>query len=61
VATGEGYGVCELCFQTATAQEVANAAIALPTEELSDALDQTAIAAGESSGSTVIAFVLNAV
>jgi hypothetical protein len=32
----------------------------LPTEELSETLDQTAIAAGESSGSTIIAFVLNA-
>jgi Fe-S-cluster containining protein len=61
VATGEGYGVCELCFQTATAPEVANAAIVLPGAELSDALDQAAVAAGESSGSTVIAFVLNAV
>lgn len=61
VATGEGYGVCELCFQTASAQEVADAAIVLPTEEQSAALDQVAIAAGESSGSTVIAVVLNAV
>jgi Fe-S-cluster containining protein len=61
VAVGEGFGVCQLCFQNATAQEVAEAAIVLPAGELSDALDQAAIAAGESSGSTVIAFVLNAV
>jgi len=61
VATGEGYGVCEICFQTASAQEVADAAIVLPPEELSETLDQAAIAAGESSGSAVIAFVLNAV
>jgi len=60
VATGEGYGVCELCFQTATVQEVAKAAIVLPAEELSESLDQAAVAAGESSGPTVIAFVLNA-
>ncbi len=61
IATGEGYGVCELCFQNATAQEVSNAAIMLPAGELSENLDQAAIAAGEPSGSTVIAFVLNAV
>jgi Fe-S-cluster containining protein len=61
IATGEGYGVCELCFQTATAQEVAKAAIVLPAEKISDTLDQEAIAAGESSGPTVIAFVLNVV
>jgi hypothetical protein len=60
-AIGEGFGVCELCFQNATAQEVAKAAIVLPAGELSDALDQAAVAAGESSGSTVIAFVLNSV
>jgi Fe-S-cluster containining protein len=60
LATGEGYGVCELCFQNATAQEVSNAGIVLPAGELSEALDQAAVAAGESSGSTVIAFVLNA-
>jgi Fe-S-cluster containining protein len=60
IATGEGYGVCELCFQNATAQEVSNAAIVLPAAELSESLDQTAVAAGESAGSTVIAFVLNA-
>jgi Fe-S-cluster containining protein len=61
VATGEGFGVCELCFQTATAQEVSKAAIVLPAEELSRTLEQAAIEAGEPSGSTVIAFVLNAV
>jgi Fe-S-cluster containining protein len=60
IATGEGYGVCELCFQNATAQEVSKAAIELPAEKLSETLDQAAVAAGESSGSTVIAFVLNA-
>jgi Fe-S-cluster containining protein len=57
---GEGYGICELCFHTATAQEVADAAIAPPPVELSTALDEAAISAGESSGSTIIAFVLNA-
>jgi Fe-S-cluster containining protein len=61
VATGEGYGVCELCFRSATPEEISKAAIVLPAEELSETLDQAAVAAGESSGSTVIAFVLNAV
>jgi Fe-S-cluster containining protein len=61
VPTGEGFGVCELCFQTATAQEIGKAAIMLPPDELSENLDQAAVAAGEPSGSTVIAFVLNTV
>ncbi len=60
VATGEGYGVCELCFQSATPQEVSNAAIILPPEELSENLDQAAVEAGQSTGSTIIAVVLNA-
>lgn len=60
IATGEGYGVCELCFRTANANEIAHAAIHPPAEELSAALDQAAIDAGEPAGSTVVAFVLNA-
>ena len=60
VATDEGYGVCELCFHNATAQQVAAAAIAVPDEELSHKLDQEAVAAGETSRSTIIAFVLKA-
>lgn len=60
VPTGEGYGVCELCFQTATAVEIASGAIALPAEEISISLDQAAIAASEPSISTVVAFVLKA-
>jgi Fe-S-cluster containining protein len=59
IATGEGYGVCELCFQTATAQEIAHAAITPPPEELSATLDQAAVAAGESPASTIVAFVLS--
>jgi Fe-S-cluster containining protein len=58
IATPEGYGVCELCFHHATDQEVADAAIAAPSAELSTAHDRTATAAGEPSGSTIIAFVL---
>ena len=61
IATGEGYGICELCFQTATAQEIAHAAITPPAEALSATLDQAAIAAGESRASTIVAFVLNSV
>jgi Fe-S-cluster containining protein len=60
IAAGGGYGVCELCFQTATTQQVAQAAITPPPEELSNSLDQAAVAAGEVSGSTVVAFVLHA-
>jgi Fe-S-cluster containining protein len=58
VATPEGYGVCELCFHHATGQEIADAAIAAPSAEISAALDLTAVAAGEPAGSTIVAFVL---
>ena len=57
VATPEGYGICELCFHHATELEIAEAAIAAPAAELSTVLDD-AVAAGEPSGSTVIAFIL---
>jgi Fe-S-cluster containining protein len=60
IAAGEGYGICELCFQTATAEEIAKAALTPPADELSTALDRAAVAAGEPAGSTIIAFVLNA-
>jgi Fe-S-cluster containining protein len=58
VATPEGYGICELCFHHATDLEIAEAAITAPALELSTVLDDAAVAAGEPSGSTVIAFVL---
>ena len=60
IATGEGYGVCELCFQTATPQEVAQAAITPPSEEHSRTLDEAAVAAGATPGATIVAFVLHA-
>jgi Fe-S-cluster containining protein len=60
IASGEGYGICELCFQTATAQEIAHAAITPPAEELSASLNRAAVAAGESPASTIVAFALNA-
>jgi hypothetical protein len=40
-------------------QEVAHAAITPPAEELSASLDQAAVAAGASPGSTIVAFVLS--
>jgi Fe-S-cluster containining protein len=58
IATGEGYGVCELCFRAATPQEVAQAAITPPSEEHCNALDEAAVAAGATPGATVVAFVL---
>jgi Fe-S-cluster containining protein len=58
IATGQGYGVCELCFHTATTQEVAHAAITPPAEELSISLDRAAVTAGASPGSTIVAFIL---
>jgi Fe-S-cluster containining protein len=60
IATGEGYGVCELCFQAATPLEVAQAAITPPSEERCNALDQAAVAAGAIPGATIVAFVLQA-
>ena len=61
IAGEQGYGVCELCFQGATAQELAHAAITPPAEELSTSLDRAAVAAGASPGSTIVAFVLSTV
>jgi Fe-S-cluster containining protein len=58
VATPEGYGICDLCFHHASEQEIADAAIAAPSAELSTALDCAAMAAGEPLGSTIIAFVV---
>jgi Fe-S-cluster containining protein len=60
IATGEGYGVCELCFQAATPLEVAQAAITPPSEERCNALDEAAVAAGATRGATIVAFVLQA-
>jgi Fe-S-cluster containining protein len=60
IAAGEGYGVCELCFQTATPQEVAQAAITPPSEERSHTLDEAAVAAGATPVATIVAFVLQA-
>lgn len=60
VALGEGFGMCELCFQTATPQEVAGAAIMLPSETESKTLDRSAIAAGAAPSATIVAFVLSA-
>jgi Fe-S-cluster containining protein len=59
VATDEGYGVCELCFQTATPQEIAHAAITPPSEDRSSAPDGAAVAAGAAPGATIVAFVLH--
>jgi Fe-S-cluster containining protein len=60
IAAGGGYGVCELCFQAATPQEVAQAAITPPSEDRSSALDEAAVAAGALPGATIVAFVLQA-
>jgi Fe-S-cluster containining protein len=59
VVTGEGYGVCELCFQHAAPQEIAAAAIHEPSAAASHALDRAAVEAGASSEPTIIAFVLS--
>jgi Fe-S-cluster containining protein len=59
IASGEGYGVCELCFHGASPQEIADAAIASPADNLAINLDQAAIGAGEPSGATIVAFVLH--
>lgn len=58
IATAEGYGVCELCFQAATPQEIAGAAMTPPSDECSSALDEAALAAGMASGATIVAFIL---
>lgn len=59
VATGDGYGVCELCFRSAAPQEIAHAAIEEPPSASALALDQTAVECGASAAPTIIAFVLS--
>ncbi|HEX4580921.1 MAG TPA: YkgJ family cysteine cluster protein, partial [Acidobacteriaceae bacterium] len=58
IATAEGYGVCELCFQAATPQEIAGAAMTPLADECSSTLDEAALAAGMASGATIVAFIL---
>jgi Fe-S-cluster containining protein len=58
IATADGYGVCELCFQAATPQEIAGAAMPPPSDERSGALDEAALMAGGAPGATIVAFVL---
>jgi Fe-S-cluster containining protein len=58
VALGPGFGICELCFQHATAEEIAAAALDPPAPEVLAALDRAAIAEGEPAGPTLVAFVL---
>ena len=58
IATAEGYGVCELCFQAATPEEIAGAAMTLPSDERSSILDEAALTAGVAPGATIVAFVL---
>lgn len=59
VAAGEGYGVCELCFQHATPHEIAAAAIHEAPPAASHAIDGVAVEAGAASTPTIIAFVLS--
>jgi Fe-S-cluster containining protein len=60
IAVDGGFGICELCFQHASEQEIADAAISAPSSEHSAVLDRVATAAGQSPGQTIIAFVLKA-
>jgi Fe-S-cluster containining protein len=60
IAVDGGFGVCDLCFQQATQQEIAEAAISAPPPELSTALDHVATLADAPSGLTIIAFMLKA-
>jgi Fe-S-cluster containining protein len=59
IAAGDGYGLCELCFQHATPQEIAAAAIREPPTGASHTLDRVAVEAGAPSAPTIIAFVLS--
>lgn len=59
VAAGDGYGICELCFQHATPEEIATAAIHEPPDAIAQTLDQAAVEAGAPAAPTIIAFVLS--
>ncbi len=59
IATSEGFGVCELCFQNARPEEVAAAAMTPEPDDLSKALDQAALDASAPPGETILTFVLS--
>lgn len=58
LANEGGFGICELCFQGATPEEITAAAIAPEPHGISEALDEAALAAGVAPGRTIIAFAL---
>ncbi len=58
--TAEGIGVCELCFEGATPDEIAGCAIHLDTDALESSLNAQAEDSTGLSGSTLIAWAIAA-
>lgn len=56
--TGEGLGVCELCFVGATDDEIASAEVHLETDALEAALNSEAEQATGRQGETIVAWAL---
>lgn len=56
--TGEGLGVCELCFVGATSEEITAAAVHLETNALESALVSEAEQATGRAGQTIVAWAL---
>jgi Fe-S-cluster containining protein len=56
--TDNGYGICDLCFTTATDDEIVASALPHAVADTPEALDQAAVAAGATPGLTVVSYVL---
>jgi Fe-S-cluster containining protein len=60
VRTEQGLGVCELCYEGASEEEIAACELVTGTESLEAALDAEAQQLAKKSGETIIAFCLAA-
>jgi Fe-S-cluster containining protein len=58
VRTEEGLGVCELCYQGASSEEIAACELVTATEALEETLNHDAERLTKTSGQTIIAFCL---
>lgn len=58
VRSADGIGICELCFDGASAEEILAAELKMDWNALEDELNQEAERASGAAGSTVVAFAL---
>lgn len=59
VRTEEGLGVCELCYEAASPEEIAACELVTGSQALEETLNQDAERLTMTSGETIIAFCLS--